>query len=68
MSGGEFELLKAAARHKAQDLADELRAFRATAEPRCRSASVAPSGCAAARCAASILRAMASNLVVSCYQ
>eukprot|EP00913_Durusdinium_trenchii_P019259 g18101.t1 len=39
--GGEFELLKAAARHKAQDLADELRAFRATAEPRCRSASMA---------------------------
>ncbi|CAK9000889.1 unnamed protein product [Durusdinium trenchii] len=30
--GGEFELLKAAARHKAQDLADELRAFRATAD------------------------------------
>lgn len=30
--GGDFELLKAAARHKAPDLAEELRSFRATAE------------------------------------
>lgn len=30
--GGDFELLKAAARHKAPDLAEELRSFRATVE------------------------------------